>query len=192
MRGRDLKYLVSKRRPPGETGSGVTIRGGLPGGGQRDPLQIGGGGGQCDPLQPGGGGGVTMVGSAVLGPVVQGGRPRTPHDGDGGAVFLGAVSLLPVAGGRLGPVTLPGPNRRLNRARASGLARPNWICTTRSEAGRVPAAGSGAAPAVRVHSANALTTKSTPATAAMARRPRMFSKRSNGSMALNPYQATRS
>ena len=85
---------------------------GPPGGGQAEPLHTGGGG-QADPLQPGGGGGVTMVGPAVLAPVVQGGRPRTPQDGKGGAVFLGADSLPAVAGGLFGAAALAGAVFRL-------------------------------------------------------------------------------
>jgi len=131
---------------------------GPPGGGQAEPLHTGGGGvvmvgpaifgsateggrggGQADPLQPGGGG-VTMTGPVALVPVVQGGRPRTPHVGAGGVVFLGAANLP----GRLGP----GPSRRLKRARASGLARPNWTSIADCHASGVKAnRTSGAAPA---------------------------------------------
>ena len=130
---------------------------GPPGGGQAEPLHTGGGGvvmvgpaifgsateggrggGQADPLQPGGG--VTMTGPVVLVPVVQGGRPRTPHVGAGRVVFLGAANLP----GRLGP----GPSRRLKRARASGLARPNWTSIADCHASGVKAnRTSGAAPA---------------------------------------------
>lgn len=103
-----------------------------------------GGGGQWVPLQPLGGG-VTMVGLAVLG---HGGRPRTPQDREGGAVFLGAANLPGATIGRLGRPIRLGPSRRFKRARASGPARPNWTKMTDGDASvvkDVPA--NGAAPA---------------------------------------------